>query len=292
MEARTRPLTARTLALLITALLMLPAAAEARLLKKGAEGPRVAAIQRKLGIPADGIFGSGTKAAVQRFQRAHGLTADGVVGPATLAALANKTRRPAARAPSQRRASVRLLQRELGISADGIFGPATHAAVKRFQTRSGLAADGIVGPATWAALGRGDMTILLRRKGSSGDRRNALPKPVRRVISAGNRIATAPYLWGGGHGSWKDSGYDCSGSLSYALHGGGLLDSPLNSTGFESWGEPGEGKWITIYANAGHAYMVIAGRRFDTTSRKLTGNRWTNEMRSSSGYVARHPPGL
>ncbi len=118
------------------------------------------------------------------------------------------------------------------------------------------------------------------------------PLAVRRVIAAGDRIADAPYTYGGGHGNWDSGGYDCSGSVSYALHGGGLLDTALASGGFMSWGEPGPGRWITVYANGGHAFMVVAGRRFDTTGREQAGTRWQAAMRDTSGYVARHPRGL
>lgn len=114
---------------------------------------------------------------------------------------------------------------------------------------------------------------------------------VSRVVAAANEIATTPYVWGGGHGG-ASGGYDCSGSISYALAAAGLLESPLNSTGFMSWGEPGPGSRITVYANAGHAYMVVDGRRFDTSALSGGGTRWTSEMRSSAGFVARHPPGL
>ncbi len=113
---------------------------------------------------------------------------------------------------------------------------------------------------------------------------------VARVVSAANEIATTPYVWGGGHGG-ASGGYDCSGSLSYALAAGGLLSSPLDSTGFMSWGEAGPGSRITVYANSGHAYMVVDGRRFDTSALSGGGTRWTSEMRSSAGFVARHPPG-
>ena len=114
---------------------------------------------------------------------------------------------------------------------------------------------------------------------------------VSRVVSAANEIATTPYVWGGGHGG-ASGGYDCSGSISYALAAGGLLASPLDSTGFMSWGEAGPGSRITVYANSGHAYMVVDGRRFDTSALSGGGTRWTSAMRSSAGFVARHPPGL
>jgi cell wall-associated NlpC family hydrolase len=115
---------------------------------------------------------------------------------------------------------------------------------------------------------------------------------VARVVNAANQIATTPYVWGGGHGGTASGGYDCSGSVSYALAAGGLLSSPLASGGFMSWGLAGVGQRITIYANAGHMYMVVDGRRFDTTALRSGGTRWTSEMRSSAGFVARHPAGL
>jgi peptidoglycan hydrolase CwlO-like protein len=120
----------------------------------------------------------------------------------------------------------------------------------------------------------------------------AAPAAIGQVIAAGNAIATLPYVWGGGHGSFHASGYDCSGSVSYALAAAGLLTSPLDSTGFESWGEPGPGRWITVYANAGHAFMVVAGWRFDTVALAEGGTRWSQSMASTAGFVARHPPGL
>jgi cell wall-associated NlpC family hydrolase len=118
------------------------------------------------------------------------------------------------------------------------------------------------------------------------------PAAVAQVIAAGNAIATLPYIWGGGHGSFQASGYDCSGSVSYALAAAGLLSSPLDSTGFESWGDAGPGRWITVYANAGHAFMVVAGWRFDTVALASGGTRWSQSMASSAGFVVRHPPGL
>jgi cell wall-associated NlpC family hydrolase len=114
---------------------------------------------------------------------------------------------------------------------------------------------------------------------------------VSRVVAAANEIATTPYVWGGGHGG-ASGGYDCSGSISYALAAAGLLSSPLDSTGFMSWGAPGPGSRITVYANPGHAFMVVDGRRFDTSALSGGGTRWTSEMRSTAGFVARHPPGL
>ena len=118
------------------------------------------------------------------------------------------------------------------------------------------------------------------------------PPQVQAIIAAGNKIASKPYKYGGGHGKWEDSGYDCSGSLSYAFHGAGMLDVALDSTGFMSWGEAGKGQWVTVYAKGSHAYMVVAGLRFDTSGRSDQGTRWQAKMRSSSGYTIRHPAGL
>jgi peptidoglycan hydrolase CwlO-like protein len=116
------------------------------------------------------------------------------------------------------------------------------------------------------------------------------PAAVQEVIAAGNAIATTPYIWGGGHGSFESEGYDCSGAVSYALHGGGFLESPLDSTGLETWGEPGPGQWITVYANAGHTWMVVAGIAFDTVGGP--GPRWHDPwVDSPEGFVARHPAG-
>jgi peptidoglycan hydrolase-like protein with peptidoglycan-binding domain len=275
-------------ALAVAALLLAPGAAEAKPLKRGSEGARVATVQRILGISADGIFGSGTRRAVKRFQRRHGLTADGIVGPATWGALKQSRARRASSGGGGKRSAVVLLQRELGIGADGIFGPATQAAVKRFQRSRGLTADGIVGPATWSALGHAGRSVILKRRGgSSGGGSNV----IARVIRAANRIQSKPYKYGGDHGRWNDSGYDCSGSVSYALHGGGLLSSALTSSGFMRWGAPGRGRRITIYASPSHVYMVVDGRRFDTSALSGGGTRWTSAMRSSAGFVARHPPG-
>jgi len=118
------------------------------------------------------------------------------------------------------------------------------------------------------------------------------PSAVREIIQAGNDIARAPYLWGGGHGKWQDTGYDCSGSISYALASAGLLNAPLASGPLMSWGKPGKGKWVTIYSNPGHVWMSVAGVRFDTSGQRNTGSRWQKSLRPTAGYVARHPPGL
>jgi peptidoglycan hydrolase-like protein with peptidoglycan-binding domain len=267
-------------------------------------GGAVRLLQRRLGISADGVFGPGTRRALKRFQRAHGLTPDGVAGPATWSALGvrghhavlkaghlHSARRHRARHRS-RGSAVRLLQRRLGISADGVFGPGTKRALKRFQRAHGLTADGVAGPATWSALGvRGHHPLLRARGGARRGRSGALGW-IARGIAAANRIARLPYRYGGGHGSFHDGGYDCSGSVSYVLHAMGVLSSPLDSAQLMHYGAPGPGRWVTVYANPGHAYMTIEGRRFDTSARWQGGSRWSIFDRSSTGYVVRHPPGL
>jgi len=135
----------------------------------------------------------------------------------------------------------------------------------------------------------------LRRLRLSAHGRALLPRRaphrVRRLIRAANRIAHTPYVWGGGHGDWRAAGYDCSGSVSYALHAAGLLDTPQTSGALAAYGRGGKGRWVTIYANGGHAYMEVAGARYDTSARSVAGSRWTREGRGDNGFVARHPAG-
>ena len=119
------------------------------------------------------------------------------------------------------------------------------------------------------------------------------PPVVQKVVQAANEIAKTPYRWGGGHGDWRDTGYDCSGSVSFALAAAGLLDGPLTSGQFMTWGAAGPGKWITLWANGGHVFMEIAGIRYDTGGLHTpTRTRWQPTMRSTAGFTPRHPPGL
>jgi len=119
------------------------------------------------------------------------------------------------------------------------------------------------------------------------------PPRVQAVIAAANKIRTKPYVFGGGHARWWDRGYDCSGAVSYALHGGEFIESPLPSGPMAKWGEGGDGRWITVYANPGHAYAVIAGWRWDTSGDTggETGPRWHEDLGDTGGFVARHPTG-
>jgi peptidoglycan hydrolase-like protein with peptidoglycan-binding domain len=213
------------------------------------------------------------------------------------------TQNPAQAPPVSPAGAVQRLQAALRMPVDGEFGPETEAAVRRLQARHGLNADGVVGPQTWALIGVQDAPTLTppasaltqTTPGAPGETSTAGGEGegvVARVIAAADEIATRPYVWGGGHGSFESVGYDCSGSVSYALHGGGLLSSPEDSTGLESYGEPGPGRYITIYANAEHAYMVIDGKRFDTVALQEDGSRWGGPGDDGGDFVERHPDGL
>ena len=118
------------------------------------------------------------------------------------------------------------------------------------------------------------------------------PQAIKNAVAAGNRIAKTPYLWGGGHGSFESSGYDCSGSVSYVLHAAGVLGSPMASGPLMGWGAAGPGKYITIYSNPGHVFMNVGGVWFDTSGRGGTGSRWQGGSKGTGGFVVRHAPGL
>jgi len=118
------------------------------------------------------------------------------------------------------------------------------------------------------------------------------PDAIKNAISAANQITNKPYRYGGGHRRFQDSGYDCSGGVSYALRGGNFLKRPLDSRSFARWGETGPGQWITVYTNPGHAYVMIAGLRFDTSGPGERGPRWRRGVRSARAYAARHPEGF
>jgi hypothetical protein len=118
------------------------------------------------------------------------------------------------------------------------------------------------------------------------------PAVVQTVIDAGNQIARLPYRYGGGHATFIDTAYDCSASLSFAFAAAGLISSPMDSTALSEWGDPGPGRWITIFANGTHTFMYIAGLRFDTGGLSATGSRWQGSGRDTSGFVVRHPAGL
>ncbi|MEZ5122314.1 MAG: peptidoglycan-binding domain-containing protein [Solirubrobacterales bacterium] len=195
----------------------------------------------------------------------------------------------------------------IATAVDGTFGRGTARSLRRFERRHGGTVDGRLSRAEARRLralveGGADaapsaVVEPTATAALSGDGRTAIapagaPPVVAGVIAAANRIAGKPYVYGGGHGGWESRGYDCSGAVSYALHGGGLLGTPLVSGALARWGQPGRGEWITVYGHGGHAYLVVAGLRFDTSGRGGSGPRWRTEPRSSRGFAARHPLGL
>ena len=214
---------------------------------------------------------------------------------------------------------VRVLQRWLTLvgfrtRVDGTFGRQTVSSLRRYERAHALRVDGRLSRSD--ARGLRIRAVAASRSQSSSDQGTASPRaasgekatlsedgrtaiapasapaPVKAAIEAANRITSKPYRYGGGHGSFEDSGYDCSGAVSYALHGADVLDAPLDSSGLARWGSSGAGEWITVYAHSGHAYVVIAGLRFDTSGSGEKGPRWRTEARSPDGYTVRHPEGL
>ncbi len=261
-------LSAALVAACLSVLLLLGAAATARAdlgdrsLAQGARGSDVRALQqllRKAGFAskADGVFGTGTRRAVRRLERELGLRVDGRITASEIRRIRLALR------PAEGAGGFSYASEEQRTARPRAVSAQTASGSKAVLTEDGLA----IPPAD-------------------------APEAVKQVTAAANEIAHKPYRYGGGHGRWKDSGYDCSGSVSYALHGGGLLEDAMPSGGFTSWGEEGEGEWITIYANGGHMYMVVAGLRFDTSGRSQTGSRWQKDLRSPGGFTVRHPEGL
>ena len=241
-----------------------------RVLKQGHKGHDVKVLQHFLTragarTTIDGMFGGGTKRAVKAFEAYQQRRVDGVVTRLDVLVLRDVVTNGGAVAKA---------------STTGGALPKNAAKPKPLPPETPPPLK--LGPGMTATVGPDGLAVapLLA------------PPVVHAVINAGNKIAKMPYIYGGGHGRWEDRGYDCSGSVSYALHGGGLLDAAMPSGGFMNWGDAGPGQWITIYAHGGHMYMVVAGLRFDTSGRSGAGTRWQADMRSSSGYSIRHPRGL
>jgi cell wall-associated NlpC family hydrolase len=240
-----------------------PSAADAafgdHILRTGDHGRDVRVLQRWLTLTGfatseDGHFGARTRHAVRRYERANGQRVDGWVS------------REQARG---------LRLRAYAARAANATAPAAAAALPQPET--------LITPTPDAVLGPDGLTAAVPA---------AAPPQVHDAIVAANRIVGKPYRWGGGHARVEDDAYDCSGAVSYALMGAALLRGPLDSTGLKRFGAAGPGAWITTYANAGHAYVVIAGLRLDTAGTGGAGPRWHADARSDTGFVARHPTGL
>jgi peptidoglycan hydrolase-like protein with peptidoglycan-binding domain len=221
----------------------------------------------------------------------------------------------------KRGADVRALQGYLDaagyrVAQTGRYDRATRARVLGFETDYGLGVNGVVSPreartiksSATAPPGYGGTEFARRPPRPAGARTVAgararllpdgtaaapagAPPEVKAIVAAGNEIARLPYKWGGGHAVWRDTGYDCSGSVTYALRTT-FRRGRLPTFGYSNWGQAGEGRWITIYANSGHVFMVVAGLRFDTSGLRQTGSRWQTQTRDVSSFVARHPPGF
>ncbi len=246
-------------ALLATPVASAEAAFGDRVLRQGSSGKHVRVLQRWLSLTGyevriDGQFGRRTKIKLRRMERENEMRVDGILS------------RPQARG----------LRRRAIIARAAILtgGP---------EPAPAIAPSANLAPGASAVLAPDGRTALAPA---------GAPPQVVNAIAAANKIVDKPYRYGGGHGSFEDTGYDCSGTVSYALHGAGLLDAPLASPGLTSFGAKGAGQWITVYANSGHTYVVIAGLRLDTSGSGGAGPRWRPEQRSSGGYVVRHPQGL
>jgi len=228
-------------------------------LRTGDRGREVRVLQRWLTLTgfstnADGHFGRRTRLAVRRYERANGQKVNGWVS------------REQAKGLRVRAYAARAAKATTPAAAAALPAPAA-----------------LITPTPNAVIGPDGLTAMVPA---------LAPPQVRDAILAANRIVGKPYRWGGGHARVEDDAYDCSGAVSYALMGAGLLRGPLDSTGLKRFGEAGPGPWITVYANAAHTYAVIAGLRLDTSGTGGTGPRWHAGMRSGKGFVVRHPTGL
>jgi cell wall-associated NlpC family hydrolase len=262
-----------------------------RTIEKGSKGSDVKTAQILLqrtgaDITADGSYGPATAKAVKVFEQDNTLAVDGKLEP---------TDAPVLRAKAAA-AQGRTTEDSSSGDAPTITTPAsatpatTTTPATGTSTTPGTTTDPTIGGATPAdPVGVPGEKAILNADGTATAPASA-PAVVQQIIAAGNEIATKPYRYGGGHGKWKDSGYDCSGSVSYALHGAGLLDQSMPSGDFETWGLPGKGTWVTLYSRGDHMYMYVAGLRFDTSGAKPS--RWQTATRSSSGFTVTHPTGL
>lgn len=256
-----------------------------RVLREGMVGGDIRTLQRDLtyaGFPTavDGDFGPQTEVQVRAFERRYHMRVNGIV---------NRWFKWRITLIVENREGTKVI-------TDATGGVSFAAPLATTPT----SADPTLGSTTGSATG-GSSSVSPDGPPEKAHLVNGLavappdaPLVIQEVIAAANRIARKPYVYGGGHASFDSYGYDCSGSVSYALHGGGLLSSPLDSTGFETYGSPGPGNWITLWTNAGHVYMQIAGLWFDTAAQSpANGNdRWSaTRINPPQGYIVRHPTG-
>jgi peptidoglycan hydrolase-like protein with peptidoglycan-binding domain len=196
------------------------------------------------------------------------------------------------------RGRVQSFQNDFGLSATGVVTPRVAKMIKVTAT----AAPGYGGTAYDPNPPRASGPVPANLKVVSGSRAKVLadgtaaapadaPDEVKRIIASANEIAKLPYKWGGGHSVWNDTGYDCSGSTTYALRTT-FRRGRYPTFGYSTWQLPGPGQWLTVYASSYHVYMVVAGLRYDTSGLRVAGSRWTTQSRSNSGFVARHPAGF
>ena len=297
----------------LLSLAALPAAQADAYLKKGMKGQSVKKLQRNLSragfrtVP-DGAFGPATRASLMRWERWRHRRVDGIATRRDRRALRRSARfgtrllRTGMRGRDVRGLQYHLTRAGYTTFRDGAFGPLTRASLMRWEGAHGRRADGVATRRDQRALRGGRRAVRrtprprvrawISRRGFAHISGRA-PRRVRRLIRAGNRIAKLPYKYGGGHGTWNDSGYDCSGSVSYVLHHAGLLRGPARASGgFMNWAFAGRGRWVTVYAHGGHMFLTVAGLRFDTTDRERDGTRWHRDVRSTAGYAVRHPGGI
>jgi peptidoglycan hydrolase-like protein with peptidoglycan-binding domain len=309
-----------------------------RTLRQGMTGRDVRTLQQELteeGLqtPVTGEFDPATTTSVESFQRQSQLAVTGIVEARFVHALEGvlfPDGEPLGKRTlkqGMKGADVTLLQRDLATtgyptSVDGRFGAATKKSVVYFERDNDLSSNGVVTYADAVYLRQMVVLVAVHAKfkgfgpavydtppgvatinpDGTATAPPGAPLQVEEMIAAANQIIHTPYVWGGGHGSWNSYGYDCSGAVSYALHGANMLSSPEDSTGLESYGDSGPGSWVTIYADASHAFIVIAGRAFDTADfggpniPAGTGPRWrsnpTGNLADGGAFVVRHPAGL
>jgi hypothetical protein len=264
-------------------MLAIPAIADARFgdkaLSMGMQGHDVRVLQSWLATlgfntGVDGHFGPKTKKALKRFEQSKGLQPNGVLTASEAGMLRQAIQ---AKSSVNGGSSFEGQQEGSGQPPTGDSPPTSQGAPPEQPAPTQVA------PGSQATMSSDGLHAVAPADA---------PPEVQQAIAAANKIVGKPYRYGGGHGRWDDSGYDCSGTLSYALHGAGLIDRAMASGEYESWGAKGTGQWITIYANSGHVYAIIAGLRLDTSGSGGKGPRWHEDLRSGHGYVVRHPAGL